>query len=505
MRPAPTSGRAARPPAPPRRGRAWATAALAVAAALAASACADGDDDAATGPGAANGGTAGGETAAERCAHPEGFSVRVPGGWHANDGTETAPCSYFGPEPFDVRAAASDARPAPVGARVEDVPLARIAAPQPGRDARRSVTAIDGLQAVRLAYETSGEGLYPAGTPVTLYAVDLAPREAGTPSRTLVLDAVGVGDADHDAATRTLDRMARSVRVSLGADRRDPDVVARFGGAEDLRVTARIEDGEVCLRVAPSGTPACAEAPAADEATLLRLDTGTRRILAGVTGHDVAEVRAPGGGGDLGALTVPVEEADARAFALPREPGRVEQVRLLDDAGRTIGRADVRGGDPEGLSAPVGEPREPPIATDDFPAAGRQALLVDVRVGAHEGFDRVVFEFRGDRVPGYRIAYVDRPVREDGSGRPVPLEGDAALEIRMAPAAGFDATGDGEPTYTGPQRLAPSAAGALRELVRIGDFEGQLAWAAGLGGRHPVAVATLGDPARLVVDIAHDG
>ncbi|MBW3547299.1 MAG: hypothetical protein KY452_04060 [Actinobacteria bacterium] len=48
------------------------------------------------------------------------------------------------------------------------------------------------------------------------------------------------------------------------------------------------------------------------------------------------------------------------------------------------------------------------------------ALLVDVRVGRHEGFERIVLEFGGDDPPGYRVGYIDPPVHADFSGPRAP-------------------------------------------------------------------------------------
>ena len=74
-------------------------------------------------------------------------------------------------------------------------------------------------------------------------------------------------------------------------------------------------------------------------------------------------------------------------------------------------------------------------------------------VGSHEGYDRVVFQFR-DGVPGYRVEYVDPPLHEDGSGNVVELDGNAFVVVRMEPASGFDlSVPEGELVYTGPRRL----------------------------------------------------
>ncbi|NIH70218.1 hypothetical protein FB380_004716 [Modestobacter marinus] len=154
----------------------------------------------------------------------------------------------------------------------------------------------------------------------------------------------------------------------------------------------------------------------------------------------------------------------------------------------------------------MGTPSTGPVQAGDFPAVtGPTAHLTDVRTARHDGFDRVVLEFAGDRVPSYRVSYVEPPITEDGSGAEVPVPGAAFLEVRAAPASGVDLSGD-EPreTYTGPDRVAPSGDGVVTEVVRTGDFEGQLAWTIGLQQRVPFGVAVLEEPTRLVVAVLHE-
>lgn len=149
----------------------------------------------------------------------------------------------------------------------------------------------------------------------------------------------------------------------------------------------------------------------------------------------------------------------------------------------------------------VGKPRTREVRSDDFPGGGgaTRARLVDVRVGAHEGFDRIVLEFKGQDVPSYRVGYLDPPVRQDGSGNKVDVAGNAFLELRTTPASGR--TAHGETTYEGPRRVPGGSASVVTEVVRTGDFEANLAWVAGVDRRRPFAVAFLKDPLRLVVDV----
>jgi hypothetical protein len=152
-----------------------------------------------------------------------------------------------------------------------------------------------------------------------------------------------------------------------------------------------------------------------------------------------------------------------------------------------------------GESGPFEGGTEPVSATGD---AATIALLERVALGSHEGYDRVVFQFR-NALPGYRVEYVEPPLRQDGSGDVVEVAGNAFVNVRMEPASGFDVgTGEGVLVYEGPRRIPGSSAGttAVLEVVRIGDFEAQLNWAVGLDERTDFRVLTLDGPPRLVVD-----
>ncbi|MBI4302166.1 MAG: hypothetical protein HY664_06140 [Chloroflexi bacterium] len=157
---------------------------------------------------------------------------------------------------------------------------------------------------------------------------------------------------------------------------------------------------------------------------------------------------------------------------------------------------------PTAMSAPTATPfvgTRGPVEKPS-PVAPPVALLTDVRVGRHEGFDRVVFEFKGSP-PGYRIEYIQPPIVQDASGLPVEIEGLAFLKARFYPASEFDLE-HGVMVYTGPTEIKPDLP-SLLEVERSGDFEAVLTWVLGLRQEVDFRVAELQDPLRVVIDVAY--
>lgn len=148
-------------------------------------------------------------------------------------------------------------------------------------------------------------------------------------------------------------------------------------------------------------------------------------------------------------------------------------------------------GDTTTTSSAVPKPTSTtPVST---PPAGTTATLTAVRAAQQGSVDRVVFEF-AERIPGYAVRYINRPVTEDGSGNEVTVEGDAVLEVRMEPAHG--------PSFTpATARIKPQTS-TVTEVVRTGDFEAVVHWVIGVKAKQGFSVSTLQEPPRLVIEIA---
>lgn len=126
-------------------------------------------------------------------------------------------------------------------------------------------------------------------------------------------------------------------------------------------------------------------------------------------------------------------------------------------------------------------------------------VLRDVRTARQEGFDRIVFEFEGGTLPGYHVEYVDKPVRQCGSGEAVPVAGDGWLRVRLSPSQAH--TDSGSPTVKDRERRPDLT--VLKELKVICDFEADVEWVLGLSSPNRYRVLELANPTRLVLDVKH--
>lgn len=131
-------------------------------------------------------------------------------------------------------------------------------------------------------------------------------------------------------------------------------------------------------------------------------------------------------------------------------------------------------------------------------SADAGVTVSDIRIGAQDGFDRVVLEVRGTGTPGWDVRYVDVATRQ-GSGDPVDVAGDAVLQVTL--------TGAGYPYETGVEEyaggpLTGAGTSVVTEVLWDATYEGTSVAFIGTTARSPFRVYRLADPTRVVIDIA---
>ena len=155
-------------------------------------------------------------------------------------------------------------------------------------------------------------------------------------------------------------------------------------------------------------------------------------------------------------------------------------------------------------SAAASEPTESLPAFVCTPSATiasttNRAQITDVRVGTHDGYDRVVFEFASG-LPDAVIEGVLPPMYADPSGIEMDVAGTAFLRVTMHGATKLSP--EGGLTYGGSTSFKPGF-DRLAQLIEGGDFEAVSTWYLGLDGAGCFRVLALSDPSRLVIDIEH--
>ncbi|WNG13924.1 hypothetical protein [Cystobacter fuscus] len=169
---------------------------------------------------------------------------------------------------------------------------------------------------------------------------------------------------------------------------------------------------------------------------------------------------------------------------------------------------------PPSAPAPAAEPASPPPpatptpaekepewiqAKTNVPRSGQKAAtLREVRAARNEGFDRVVFQFDGETLPGYRVEYLDGPAIRCGSGDPTEVAGQGRLQVSLQPAQAHE---NGQATIASRERTA--ALPVLQELEQTCDFEGEVTWVLGVKQPQAYRVLELHAPTRIVVDVRH--
>jgi hypothetical protein len=200
------------------------------------------------------------------------------------------------------------------------------------------------------------------------------------------------------------------------------------------------------------------------------------------------------GGNDLEA-----PDADAEAGAETGAPAGADS-----GAGSSNGAGSATGSGSSGSPGTSGGSAPAPFSGTTGASRGESGgavslSLTGIRLGGHEGFDRVVFELGGEGVPGWQIEYVDVPT-QDGSGNRIDVPGSAFLQVYLTGVGyPFDT---GVPEYDGPRTVTAPDVQVIRGVTTAGVYEGRAMLAIGLSEVKPYRVQRLEGPPRVVVDVA---
>jgi hypothetical protein len=200
-----------------------------------------------------------------------------------------------------------------------------------------------------------------------------------------------------------------------------------------------------------------------------------------------------GGGGDAAGSSTTSPASSAASSASSSAPTTSSAAE--GGAGST-GQAPPDTEDDAGSTGPFPANTDPDTG---YPSSDARVTVTALRIGRHDGFDRVVFEAGGTGTPGWDVRYVDS-ANSQGSGADIAVEGGAILQVTLT-GVGLPAD-TGVEEYSGPDRLASAAAQVVTEVVWDGTFEGQSVAFVGVSKETPFRVYSLKDPARVVLEVA---
>ena len=147
-----------------------------------------------------------------------------------------------------------------------------------------------------------------------------------------------------------------------------------------------------------------------------------------------------------------------------------------------------------------------PKIAGNFPLSGGD-ILANARIGAQEGYDRLVLEFiaSGSVPESYEIKYVfnnsggEIITVSDNLHLESQVQGNAALQIILA--GSHEDVVNNIVIYEGPNTLSSSLMGNITEAKFAGSHAGMILWGIGVEEATGFRVFELADPPRVVIDI----
>ncbi|MCG7440858.1 AMIN domain-containing protein [Corynebacterium sp. ACRPQ] len=119
-----------------------------------------------------------------------------------------------------------------------------------------------------------------------------------------------------------------------------------------------------------------------------------------------------------------------------------------------------------------------------------------VRVGAHDGFTRVVIDLEGEGEPGWFTTYTDSPAQQ-ASGKSVEVQGNTFLNLGIE-GTPWPSTPELKEKYMQPGTTP--GAGVVSAVNYTTTFEAQTQLIIGLEKKTAYSVTYLKDPSRVVID-----
>jgi hypothetical protein len=123
------------------------------------------------------------------------------------------------------------------------------------------------------------------------------------------------------------------------------------------------------------------------------------------------------------------------------------------------------------------------------------ASLAGVRAGQQDCYERVVFDFKDESLPTYRIMTAAPPF-SGTSDMPIPVAGTGFIKVHFASTQARQFG-----SYTGPSAINPGFP-VIKEIHLIDDFEAVVIWVIGLDKERSFRVGTLSNPTRIYIDVA---
>lgn len=170
-----------------------------------------------------------------------------------------------------------------------------------------------------------------------------------------------------------------------------------------------------------------------------------------------------------------------------------------DQSGDNPPRVPPDGSGSNGATVPLDTPAVMRTHADGQPGV---VAVVDLRIGVHDGFDRIVFEFAGDGVAGWDLRYVDTAYAQ-GSGFVIDLAGDAVLAIALHNVT-LPPELPADISRWDQDRVAPPPGSIIQELLHDTIFEGTQTFFVGLDAERAFRIGRFTDPQRIVIDVLRE-